>query len=257
MTVRQNVFPSAFFLPSAVLLFSLLFFGQIPAWAQDHSMHAGHEGMLMPGYEAADRSIQAKLLADKRESEFNHHLAGLFVLLGGLFLVVEKELRQRLRFVSFVWPATLLLAGIFVLVWSDTELRPFGPQAWSHALATNPEVLQHKIFAVILLVLGVIELQKVRGQLRAVWASWIFPVLAVAGSVLLLFHMHQAGAHGSHHTEVMARIQSEHLSYAAAGVAIALAKLLSDVRTSWQAVFQRLWPASLVVLGALLMTYVE
>jgi len=211
----------------------------------------------MPGDESADPALQAKILADKRESEFNHHLAGLFVLIGGLFLLVGQELSQRWRFVRFVWPSALLLAGFFVLVWSDTELWPFGPRTWGDALATNREVLQHKIFAAILLILGVVELQRIRGRLQAVWASLLFPVLAVTGSFLLLFHMHQGGEHGSHHMEVMARIQSEHVTYAIAGVGISLAKLLSDLRTSWQSVFLRLWPASLIVLGALLMTYVE
>src|SRR5581483_4002760 len=42
--------------------------------------HQGHEGMSMPMDQPADAAaqarLQAKLLADKRESEFNHHLAG-------------------------------------------------------------------------------------------------------------------------------------------------------------------------------------
>ena len=171
--------------------------------------------------------------------------------------MAENELRQRWVAVRFAWPASLLLAGIFVLVWSDTELWPFGPQSWGQALLANTEVQQHKTFAAILLALGGIELQKACGRLRSVWASWVFPVLAVGGSVLLLFHTHEAGMQGPNHMELVARIQSEHLSYAITGVGIALTKGLSEARTSWQELFQRFWPSLLMVLGALLMIYVE
>jgi putative copper resistance protein D len=244
-------------------LLALMAFHPAPARASsEQDTMTGHDGMSHDGMSMSmdtpiDPKVQAKLLADKRESEFNHHLAGFLVLLGGIVLLAEGELRQRWPSLRFVWPATLLLAGLFLLVWSDTELWPFGPQSWWHTLVTNREVLQHKTYAVILLVLGVIELQKIRERLKAVWASWAFPVLAVAGSVLLLFHMHRAGMHGAHHMEIMERVQSEHISYSIAGFSIGLSKGLSETHSSWQAFFQRLWPALLMVLGALLMMYVE
>lgn len=217
------------------------------------SGHEGHQGMSMDQPSTVDK---ATLLAWKRESEFNHHLAGLFVLIGGLFLLAETELRQRWSAARFVWPATLLLSGLFLLVWSDTELWPFGPQSWGAALVANPEVRQHKTFAVILLILGFIELQKTRDRLKAAWTSWAFPVLAIGGSVFLLFHMHSGEMYGNP-DEVMARIQAEHRSYAIAGVGIGLSKGLSEARSYWQPLFQRLWPALMMILGALLMTYVE
>jgi putative copper resistance protein D len=220
-------------------------------------MHDGHETMSMaPEALDDDPAVQATLLADKRESEFNHHFAGLLVLLAGLFILAETDLTSRWRYLHFAWPATFLISGLFLLIWSDTELWPFGQQSWLSTLATNREVLQHKTYAVILLVFGIIELQRIRGVLRAAWVSWAFPVVAIGGSVLLLFHMHE-GMHGAHHTELMARIQSEHLSYSIAGIGIGLTKALSEVRSTWQDFFRRLWPALMMVLGALLMMYLE
>jgi copper resistance protein D len=249
-----------FLLPLALLAASFLASGT-PARSDNAAAHSAHQhdGMDMPMDMAMDTLLdpaeQAKLLADKRESEFNHHLAGFFVLIGGLIILAEHESgRSWLR---FAWPVIFGLAGLFLLVWSDTELWPFGPQSWGATLAHNSEVLQHKTYAVILLVLAVIELQKVRGRLSAVWAAWVFPVLAIGGSVLLLFHMHEGGMHGASHMEVMARIQSEHEGYAMAGVGIGLSKAFSETRSSLQPFFQRLWPALMMVLGALLMTYVE
>src|SRR5262249_34959372 len=152
-----------------------------------------HDGMSMPMDKPLDPAAQAKLLADKKESEFNHHLAGFFVVLAGLFILTSDHLNTRWPAIKYAWPLCFLLSGIFVLVFSDTELWPFGPKNWWVGVTGNLEVLQHKTFAIILLGLGIIETLRARGSLRAAWSAWIFPVLAVAGSVMLLFHAHDAG----------------------------------------------------------------
>ncbi len=170
----------------------VLFLAIAPLRAQDHSAHEGHEGMAMDS--SAPEPSPAKLLADKRESEFNHHLAGFFVVLAGIFILAEGRLSARWPGVRYAWPLCFLLAGIFVLVFSDTELWPFGPQSWAYGLSHHAEVRQHKSFAVILLGLGVIEILRARGSLKAAWAGWVFPILAIAGSVIL----HVPRAHRRH-----------------------------------------------------------
>jgi putative copper resistance protein D len=157
----------------------------------------------------------------------------------------------------FAWPSCFLLAGLFLLVFSDTELWPFGPQSWWYGLTHNLEDLQHKTFATILLTLGLLEIQRARGVLKSAWAAWVFPVLALCGSVLLLFHEHHSGMHGTDHMTVMARIQAEHLNFAIAGCSIGVAKGLSELRTRWQVVFMKSWPLLLIVLGVLLVRYTE
>ena len=225
--------------------------------AQEHSMHEMHAGMAASMDNPADAARQAKLFADKRESEFNHHLAGFFVLLAGILLLAEGSIRERWPLFRLVWPLCFLAGGLFILIWSDTELWPFGPQSWYYGLTNHREVLQHKTFAVLLLALGVIEIQRARGVLKAAWASWVFPVLAVIGSSLLFFHDHRAGMHGSNPMELMHRIQSEHFSFAMAGFGIAFSKGLAETSSQWRSFFERLFPALLMVLGALLMVYVE
>jgi hypothetical protein len=226
-----------------------------------HHDHSEHDGMSMPmdhpGDPAANAKLQAKLLADKRESEFNHHLAGFFVLIAGAFMLLQSNLVARWPAIKYVWPACFLVAGVFVLVWSDTELWPFGHRQWLEALQNNREVLQHKIFACLLLGLGVIEWRRASGALRAAWSAWVFPAIAVVGSVILIFHQHEGGMVGEHHMETMARIQSQHLSYTLSGMGIGLAKGLSEIksRSSW--FFGKVWPALLLMLGVLLMFYRE
>jgi copper resistance protein D len=204
-----------------------------------------------------EQPSQAVLLGWKRESEGNHHLIGFFVALGGLFMLAQGSLQKRFPAVRYAWPVCFLLSGIFVLVYSDTELWPFGPKPWFQGIITNPEVIQHKLFAILLLGVGLVELARARGRLTAPWAAWVFPVLAVAGSCLLLFHSHRSGMRGPNHMAIMARIQAQHLSYAATGLGIGLTKGLAEFRTRWRTIFAKLWPTLMIVLGVLLMLYTE
>ena len=225
----------------------------------DHSLHQHHQhDMTMPDV-AVDPAAQAKLLADKQESEFNHHLAGFFVALGGAFILSQSIVAKRWPPAKYIWPASFFLSGIFVLVWSDTELWPFGSRHWLEALQNNREVLQHKTFAVLLLALGIIEWLRLKGTLSAAWSALVFPFLAIGGSILLLFHQHEAGMHGPDHMQLMARIQSEHLSYAVVGIGIGLSKALADLGSPSPArkIFSSLWPLLMFGLGILLMFYRE
>ncbi len=224
-----------------------------------HSAHAGHEAMSMAIDEQTqmDASHQSKLLADKKESEFNHHLAGFLIILAGLFILLKASWPQRWSFLRFAWPSCFLVSGLFLLVFSDTELWPFGPQSWWYGLTHNLEDLQHKTFALILLALGIIEVQRVRGILKSAWAGWLFPALACCGSVMLLFHEHHSGMHGGAHMTTMARIKAEHLNFAVAGFGIGIFRGLSEVPTRWQVIAARLWPMLMMVLGVLLMFYRE
>src|SRR5262249_17733205 len=189
---------------------------------------------------------------------FNHHLAGALVILAGLFILAETFLRPRFSFLRYIWPLCFLGAGVFLLIFSDTELWPFGPHSWWWGLTTSREDLQHKTFAVLLLFLAYIEIQRARGVLTAAWSAWVFPVLAFLGSGLLFFHEHHSnmgGADHMAHMAVMQRIQYEHLSFSITGFVIGLTKGLSEVRSRWQTILARLWPVALIVLGVLLLLY--
>ena len=247
-------------LATAIFLLLAWFAGALGSPAQDppmHHDHEGHEGMSMPMDQPLDPAAQAKVLADKRESEFNHHLAGFFLILAGASIFFQGTLLKRWPAVKFVWPGCFLVAGIFLMIWSDTELWPFGHRQWLEALQNNREVLQHKTFAVLLLVLGAIEWQRTRGALRAAWSNWVFPAVAVTGSLLLIFHEHQGGMVGADHMKTMALIQSEHLTYLMCGFAIGLANGLGTLKTRAAALFNKVWPLLIMALGVLLMFYKE
>jgi hypothetical protein len=237
--------------------FTVALFSCSPARPQASDAHHNHADMTMPMNAPLSPTEQAKLLSDKRESEFNHHLAGSFLFLAGLVILSEFIFRDRAATARYVWPICFLLSGLFVLVFSDTELWPFGPKPWIQGVITNHEVLQHKTFAVMLLVLGSVELVRARNKWTAAWTAWVFPVCAVAGSILLLFHSHDAGMLGTDPEVTMARIQMQHFSYSGVGMGIGVSKGLSEVRNKWQPVFNKVYPALMILLGVLLMAYVE
>ena len=63
--------------------------------------------------------------------------------------------------------------------------------------------------------------------------------------------------HGPNHSAVMQRIQAQHFSFSISGFGIGLSKGLAETRYALQPFFERLFPALLIALGALLMVYVE
>jgi putative copper resistance protein D len=199
---------------------------------------------------------KAKHLADKRESEFNHHFAGVLVILAALFFLAQPSLTKRWRAARYAWPMCFLIAGIFLLVFSDTEIWPFGFMSFIYAITHNPEDAQHKTFALILLVLGVVEMLRASGRLKAAWSAWVFPVVSLAGCILLLFH-HHGGMHGPDAMKTMVTVQHEHLHFAEAGVGAAVAKGLAESSAKWYDVFNKVWPVFLIVLGVMLVMYSE
>lgn len=204
-----------------------------------------------------DPAQTAKHLADKKESEFNHHLAGFFVIVAGIFILSQGYLEKRWPLVHYAWPLCFLAVGLFVLVFSDTEIWPFGPQTPWYALTHNIEDLQHKIFSLILLAIGYVELQRARGRLKAPWAIWFFPAVGVVGATLLLFHVHGGDMRAPHAMETMEHIQKQHRWFAATGLGIALTNGLAGTPLKWQQLFKKAWPILLIILGVLLTQYTE
>ena len=138
-------------------------------------------------------SIPALEDPNKIPSEVNHHVAGYALITVGL-LVIGGHAFPRLRSLRFVWPALFLFAGVFLAAWSDSEIWPRGNLSWGWLLHHDPEARQHKIYAIMLIAMGVLEYLRARGRLHHWWRTLAFPLLAVAGCGLLLIHDH---GHGS------------------------------------------------------------
>lgn len=127
----------------------------------------------------------ARTDTDRAWSEYTHHVSGFFVLAaGGLSLATLAGVR-----VARHWPLLFLGLAGFVLFRSDPEAWPVGPQSFWAGMG-DVEVSQHRLFVLIVVVLGLVEWRVRSGRLRTSWAARIFPLLCAIGAGLLLVHGH-------------------------------------------------------------------
>ena len=217
--------------------------GEPPAHGHDH-----HALTLSPdGWEGSQAGVAY--------SEFNHHLAGLFVLLIGF-----SEMAQALRAGSFGWarmllPAALLGAATFLLVWSDHAAWPIGPMSFTETFfGSDHEIIQHKIYGLLALTVGLVELYR-RGD-RVTNLAWgiPLPLFAVVGGMMLFTHSH--GAHPS-----AEKIAMHHAVMGTLAVSAGSSRLVSawrEVFIGWsRARWETVWAGLLLLIGLQLLFYSE
>ena len=188
-------------------------------------------------------------------SEFNHHLAGLFVLLIGF-----TEMAQALRSSSLGWarmllPVALLGMAAFLLIWSDHQAWPIGPLSFAETFFGNDhEILQHKTYGLLALTVGLIELCRRLDRLAHV--SWMIPLplFAMIGGIMLFAHSH--GAHPA-----AQKIAMHHAVMGTLAVSAGSSKLAS----AWRGVFmgwsrsrwETIWAGLILLIGLQLLVYSE
>jgi len=174
---------------SSNVLVLCLFFASLAA--------LGHAFLVVPAFAhglISTGAISATPVdPNKAPSELNHHIAG-WALMGVGIIVLVSILSPTLKALRYFWPALFLMIGVFLALWSDAEMWPRGNMNWAWLLHHDHEAGQHKIYALLLISLGVVEYLRARGSLNRFWRAWAFPALAVVGALSLLVHDHNAGA---------------------------------------------------------------
>ncbi len=200
-----------------------------------------------------------ELEADKRFSKFNHRFSGVFVLLVGLLALLEPRLAERWPPLRYHWSVLFLLPGIYLLIWSDPESWPLGDQTLHHVITQNMQVLQHKLFSLLLLGLGVVEFFRVRRNLQSLLVVSVFPVVAALGSLLLFYHdptAHAGGMDQAAH-QAMQSVQHQHIGFAIAGFGVAISKAAGDMGRFHPRLMRILFCVFMTILACLLLTYSE
>lgn len=188
-------------------------------------------------------------------SEFNHHLAGVFLLLIGL-----SELRQALGWPVLTWtrfllPGALAVAGLFLLIWSDHDAWPIGSMTFAETFfGKDPEVLQHKTYGVLALAVGTIEfLRRLGRSATAVWTVPL-PIFAVVGGFMLFSH-----SHGDH--PAADKIALHHLMMGTMAIIAGSSKLISGWRqrqlATERSYWELVWAILVLVIGVQLLFYSE
>jgi len=232
-----------------VLLFPLGWLDPATGQPQTDEHHAAH-GHHDPGTPLWEGSV-----AGIAYSEFNHHVAGLLLLVIGC-----AELSQALRSSSPLWarlllPTALGFMGLFLLIWSDHEAWPIGSLTLSQTLyGGDHEILQHKLYGVLAVLVAAIEIPRRIGRLRR--AAWMVPLpaFAIAGGWMLFNHSH--GFHPS-----AQHIALHHAVMGTLAITAGSSKLVSAWKTGAslpaQSRWELLWAVLLLVIGLQLTLYSE
>jgi hypothetical protein len=188
-------------------------------------------------------------------SERNHHIAGFMVIVMGL-----AELSHVLQLSFFQWarlllPSALVFAGLFLMIWSDHEAWPIGSLSFVETFSGGDhEILQHKIYGLLALGVGGVELFRRLGRIEhKAWASPL-PLMAIVGGLMLFGHSH--GFHPS-----AEKIAMHHAIMGTMAVTAGSSKLVSSwvgsTEQSTGARWEWVWVCLILLIGAQLLVYSE
>jgi copper resistance protein D len=186
--------------------------------------------------------------ADRAWSEYNHHIAGLFVLAMGLLAVLQAGGVRWARH----WPLLFLGLAVFLLIRNDPGSWPLGPQGFWEGF-TYPEVLQHRVFVLLVVAFGIFEWAVRNKRLaRPGWAL-IFPVLCAVGGGLLLTH-----SHASLNLKDEYLIEVTHAPLGVLAMIVGWGRWLElRLSSSESRLPSRIWPVAFTLIGVLLIIYRE
>ena len=185
-------------------------------------------------------------------SEYNHHWAGLFVVLVGLLALAN---RAGVGWAKH-WPLVFLGLAVFLLIRSDPETWPLGDIGFFESFR-DVEVAQHRAYVVLILVFAWFEWRVRAGGWAQTGAVYVFPLLCAGGGVLLLTHSHAIA-----NVKDQMLIELTHTPLALAGIVAGWARWL-ELRLDPKAnamsirVAAWVWPAAILFCGLLLLGYRE
>lgn len=182
-------------------------------------------------------------------SEYNHHWAGIAVLLIGLMALGE---RSRIAPWGRHWPLLFVALAVFLFFRSDPEVWPLGNIGF-FASFRDPEVAQHRAFVVLIAAFGIFEWCVRTGRIRSPRPALGFPLLCAAGSALLLTHQHNLT-----NVKDQLLIEMTHLPIALLGITAGWSRWLElRLEGRGKLIASWIWPIAFVLVGALLLIYRE
>jgi putative copper resistance protein D len=237
---------------SVGLVAILILFSVIPVYPHDNgapAMSHDHHHAVADHGDQWDGSPKGTAY-----SNFNHHLAGIFVILIGLSEIRYGFAARVLAFTRLLLPIFMVSVGVFLLIWSDHESWPLG-STFSQAFFTGDwETIQHKWFGIVAVVIGSIEWLRRTGHVMASWWKIPLPAFAIIGGLSLFLHSH--GAHPSAH-----KIALHHAAMGVMAVTAGSSKFLSDWKassvTKETSPWEIAWAALVLLIGIQLLIYSE
>ncbi|GGH07104.1 copper resistance D family protein [Silvibacterium dinghuense] len=196
---------------------------------------------------------------DRAWSEYNHHWAGIIVLAAGLLALARRAAGQRggpvLRPLLAGWPLLFIGLAVFILLRGDPDAWPLGPRPFWGSFA-EAEVLEHRIFSVLITGFAVFEWAVETGRVRQQWAALVFPAMCAVGGAFLMTHSHALGE-----VKDETLVEMSHTAIAVFGVLAGWSRWVA-IRLSARegraaAVLNWVWPVCLALVGLVLLDYRE
>ena len=221
----------------------------IPALQAKLDQEAAHTHVAAsPASVPGDGILPPRNADDIAWSEYNHHWAGVFVILiGALALLHHAGVRWARH-----WPLVFILLAVFLLLRSDPEVWPLGDEDFMAAWR-DVEVLQHRLFVSLILVFAIFEWSVRTGRLRSPRAALVFPLMVSAGGALLLTHSHAIA-----NVKDAMLIELTHTPLAIAGISAGWARWL-ELRLPGRSgrIAGWVWPVCFLLVGVILLWYRE
>lgn len=209
--------------------------------ARDHTTVA-------PAFVPGSSVLPPRNAADVAWSEYNHHWAGIFVLLIGILALLS---RAGVRWAKH-WPLMFLGLAVFMFLRSDPEVWPLGQEGLFASLR-DIEVLQHRVFVLLVIAFALFEWGVRTGRLHNARAALVFPMLTAVGGALLLTHNHALA-----NVREQLLIEQSHTPLALAGIAAGWARWL-ELRADGRVarISGWIWPICFLLIGLILLWYRE
>lgn len=220
----------------------------VPAWQIQRQ--AAWSGFAPPtSFVPGATPVHPNTPADIAWSEYNHHWAGVVVLMIGLFALAAQSGRARW---ARNWPLLFGALAVFLFFRSDPESWPVGLNGFWESFADS-EVMQHRAFVALILAFALFEWKVQTGRLVSARAARVFPLVCAFGGALLLTHSH---ALGNIKEELLA--EWSHVPLALMGVLAGWSRWL-ELRLAGQVsrILSWVWPVCFVLTGVVLLLYRE
>jgi copper resistance protein D len=196
-----------------------------------------------------DDANSANNQMEQEWSDYNHHWAGIIVLMAGLLAMLGRWDRAPW---ARHWPLAFLGLAIFLFLRADPEAWPLGPRGF-WASFYNPEDLQHRLDILLIISFVAFEWGVQTQRIRSRKAALVFPAVCALGGALLLTHNHTLG-----NVKEELLIEMSHTAIALFAVFAGWMRWL-ELRGSGrgQRIAAWVWPMCLVCIGLVLLNYRE
>jgi len=191
-------------------------------------------------------------------SNLMHHIFGWITLLLSLLLLLDQVAPKIGEKARRFGPFLLFAGGLFLLIFSDQDAWPLY-QVKPYRPITDKEVLLHKTYAVMLLLIGTRGLWVVlrrksphRVEGWRVQDRWM-AVFALVGGALLFTHVHSAAPYAN----VAVGVYVHHTVMGFVALCVGTVKLLDDALSTPSRRRALAFPALMALEALLLITYNE